>query len=114
MDSNIDSLVFAQDGDLDDVAGFQAFDGFAEVSDGANVLAIDGDDQVGCASVKAFENERSSTLAEQGGTSDAGLLGGTAGSQAFDQQAFLRFENPLDPDLGSVNAAVGDEFRDDS
>jgi hypothetical protein len=47
LDSDVDALVFPEDCDLDDVAGFEAFDGFAEVGDRLNVLAVDGDDQVG-------------------------------------------------------------------
>lgn len=99
---------------MDDVAGFQAFDGFSEVGDGADFLAIDGDDQVSRASVEAFEDERASALTEQGGAFYAGLLGRTVGSQAFDQKAFFGFEDSLDADFCAVDSAVSDKFGNDS
>ena len=114
LDSDVDSLIFAQDRDLNDVAGFQAFDGFAEIGDRADVFAVDCDDQVSRASVEAFEDERASSLAEKRGASDSSLFGGAFGSQTLDQQAFFSFENSLDADFRSVDAAVGDQFRDDS
>jgi hypothetical protein len=84
LDSNVEFLFFSQDRDLDDVAGFQAFDGFAKISDSADVFAVDCDDQVSRASVEAFEDERASALAEERGASDSSLFGGAFGSQTFD------------------------------
>ena len=80
MDSDVDLLFLAEDGELDDVAGFEAFDGFSEVGDSPDFFAIDGDDQVGGASVEAFEDEGASALTQQGGASDAGLFGRAVGS----------------------------------
>lgn len=114
LDSDVEALVFSQDGELDDVAGFEAFDGFAEVGDCLNVLAVDGDDQVGRAAVEPFEHERASALAEQSRAFDAGLFGGAVGSQLFDQKTGLGFEDSLDADFRAVDSAVSDQLGDDS
>jgi hypothetical protein len=47
LDSDVDLLVLAEDGQLNNVAGFQTFNGFSEVSDGLNFLSVDSDNQVG-------------------------------------------------------------------
>ena len=108
LDSDVDLLFLAEDGELDDVAGFQAFDGFSEVGDGTDFFAIDGNDQVSGAPVEAFEDERPSALTKQGWALDASWLSRTVRSQAFDQQTLFCFEDSLDADFCSVDATVGD------
>ena len=85
LDLDFESLVFSQNADPDNVAGFEALNGFAEVGDGADVFAIDSNDQIGGTAVEPFENKWAAALTEQGRASDSGLLGSTTGSQTFDQ-----------------------------
>ena len=114
LDSDVDALVFPQDAQLDSVAGFEAFDGFAEVSDCFDGFAIDGDDQVSGAAVEAFKDERTSALTEQSRTFDAGLFGGAVGSQLFDEQTILGFEDSLYADFCAVDSTMSDQLGNDS
>ena len=109
LDADVDESFFATDGQLHGVTGLASFDRLAKVGDRTNFLAIDRDDQVGRTAVQSFEDERTTALAQQSRPAHAGTFGRAIGRDAFDQQAFIRFEHSLDTDLGTEDSTVCDQ-----